>query len=83
MENQLQRNTQCHFILVINKIIVKMKTYFNNITFYWILISLIPLLLLLNLLTFVVTINPIALLPIIIQSLLLYLIFTNKTIETK
>ena len=54
-----------------------MKTYFNNITFYWILISLISLLLLLNLLTFIVTINPIALLPIIIQSVLLYLMFTK------
>lgn len=54
-----------------------MKTHFNNITFYWIIISLISLLLLLNLSTFIVTINPIALLPIIIQSVLLYLIFTK------
>ncbi len=54
-----------------------MKTYFNSITFYWILLSSISLLLVINLLTFVITLNPIALLPILIQSLLLFLIFTK------
>jgi len=54
-----------------------MKTYFNNITFYWILISSISLLLLINVITFISTLNPIALLPIIIQSLLLFLIFSK------
>lgn len=54
-----------------------MKTYFNNITFYWILISSISLLLLINVITFISTLNPIALLPITIQSVLLYLMFTK------
>ncbi len=55
-----------------------MKTYFNNSIFYWIITSAISLLLLLNIFTLIASFNPITFLPIIIQSLLLYLIFTKN-----
>lgn len=54
-----------------------MKTYFKNAIFYWVIISLISLLLFLNLFAFITTLNPIALLPIIIQTILLLLLFTQ------
>jgi len=54
-----------------------MKTVFKNKTFFYLLISIISILLLWNLYTLISTGNIWALLPILIQTVLLILIFTN------
>jgi len=54
-----------------------MKTVFKNKTFFYLLIGLISILLLWNVYTLINTGNIWALLPILIQTVLLILIFTN------
>ena len=55
-----------------------MKTVFKNKTFFYLLISFISILLLWNLYTLISAGNVWAILPILIQTVLLILIFTNN-----